>query len=155
MIHKSIHGVTGGVEVNINKCQIINFPKIKDARGNLTFIEENYHVPFEIKRVYYLYDVPSGVARGGHAHKETEQLIIALSGSFNVIIDDGFTKKSYFLNSPHYGIYIPTGIWRELENFSSNSIALSLVSSLYEERDYVRDYETFKKIAKENSWSSK
>lgn len=125
---------------------MIYFPKINDSRGNLSFIEEQNQIPFQIKRVYYLYDVPSGATRGGHAHKALEQIIIALSGSFDVILDDGRNKQAYFLNRPHYGLYIPPGVWRELENFSSNSIALSLVSAPYEESDYIRDYETFKKM---------
>jgi dTDP-4-dehydrorhamnose 3,5-epimerase-like enzyme len=135
----------------IDNCKIINFPKITDYRGNLSFIEENRQIPFEIKRIYYLYDVPSGATRGGHAHKELEQIVIALSGSFDVILDDGNVRRSFFLNRPHYGLYIPPGIWRELENFSSNSVALSLVSKVYDEADYVRDYETFKRMAK-NGW---
>lgn len=130
----------------IENCKIVYFPKITDFRGNLSFIEENKQIPFVIKRVYYLYDVPSGASRGGHAHKELEQIVIALSGSFDVILDDGFSRKTFFLNRPHYGLYIPPGIWRELENFSSNSVALSLVSQKYSEEDYIRDYETFKKM---------
>jgi len=130
-------------------CRIIDFPKIADARGNLSFIEGNSHVPFEIKRVFYLYDVPSGATRGGHAHKKSEQVIIALSGSFEVLLDDGYSKKSVFLNRPHYGLYIPTGIWRELDNFSSNSVALTLTSTLFDEKDYIRDYETFKKTVRD------
>lgn len=131
--------------LSIERCKLIYFPKINDSRGNLSFIEEQNQIPFQIKRVYYLYDVPSGATRGGHAHKALEQIIIALSGSFDVILDDGRNKQAYFLNRPHYGLYIPPGVWRELENFSSNSIALSLVSAPYEESDYIRDYETFKK----------
>ena len=134
--------------MNLSSCKIINFPKVTDARGNLSFIEENKHIPFEIKRVFYLYDVPSGATRGGHAHKISEQVIIALSGSFEVILDDGDSRKSFFLNRPHYGLYVPPGIWRELENFSSNSIALTLTSTLFDEKDYVRDYEAFKKMAR-------
>lgn len=134
--------------MDLTKCRIIDFPKITDARGNLSFIEENKHVPFEIKRVYYLYDVPSGATRGGHAHKVAEQVIIALSGSFEVILDDGNSRKPFFLNRPHYGLYIPSGMWRELENFSSNSVALTLTSTLYDKKDYIRDYEIFKKMAK-------
>lgn len=130
----------------LDKCRIVNFPKITDVRGNLSFIEENKQIPFEIKRIYYLYDVPSGATRGGHAHKQLEQIIIALSGSFDVILDDGINQKTFFLNRPHYGLYIPPGIWRELENFSSNSVALSLVSNLYDESDYIRNYDTFKRM---------
>ena len=129
--------------------RIINFPKIADSRGNLSFIEENKHIPFEMKRVFYLYDVPSGETRGGHAHKFTEQVIIALSGSFDVVLDDGESRKTFFLNRPHYGLYIPQYVWRELQNFSSNSIALVLTSTVYDEQDYIRDYEVFKKITRE------
>ncbi len=129
----------------MDKCRLIYFPKITDARGNLSFIEENSQIPFQIKRVYYLYDVPSGATRGGHAHKALQQIIIALSGSFDVVLDDGKNKQSFFLNRPHYGLYIPPGVWRELENFSSNSVALSLVSELYDESDYIRDYDVFKR----------
>ena len=134
--------------MKIVECRIINFPKIADFRGNLSFIEENKHVPFEIKRVYYLYDVPSGATRGGHAHKKTEQVMIAISGSFEVIIDDGQSRKSFFLNRPQYGLYIPPALWREMENFSSNSAALVLASTLYDEGDYIRDYETFKRMVR-------
>ncbi|XRO75842.1 sugar 3,4-ketoisomerase [Methanocaldococcus sp. 28A] len=137
----------------IDLCKIIKFPIITDYRGNLTFIEEYKHVPFEIKRVYYLYDVPTGATRGGHAHIELEQVIISLSGSFEVIIDDGYSKKSVFLNRPHYGLYIPPGIWRELVNFSSNSVTLVLASMPYDEKDYIRDYETFRKMAREGFWN--
>ena len=132
--------------MKIDECRIINFPKIAEARGNLTFIEENNQVPFPIKRVYYLYDVPSGATRGGHAHKTLSEVVIALSGSFDVMIDDGAEKKLFFLNRPHYGLFIPPGTWREIENFSSNSVALALTSDLYNEKDYVRDYEVFKKM---------
>lgn len=130
---------------NLNDCRIINFPKVNDYRGNLSFIEENKQIPFQIRRVYYLYDVPSGATRGGHAHRELHQMVIALSGSFDVMLDDGFSKTNFFLNRPHYGLYIPPKIWRELENFSSNSVALSLVSQVYDESDYMRDYDDFKR----------
>jgi len=135
----------------LNDCKIVNFPKVTDYRGNLSFIEENKQVPFKIRRVYYLYDVPSGASRGGHAHKALHQVIIALSGSFDVILDDGYRKRSFFLNRPHYGIYIPPKVWREIENFSSNSVALSLVSQVYDESDYVRDYDVFKELVN-NEW---
>jgi len=129
----------------------VNFPKVSDYRGNLSFIEESRQIPFAIKRVYYLYDVPSGASRGGHAHKELEQIVIALSGSFDVILDDGDSRRTFFLNRPHYGLYIPSGIWRELENFSSNSVALSLVSQVYDELDYLREYEEFKRWVTNNA----
>ena len=136
--------------LRLTDCRIINFPKITDARGNLSVIEENRNIPFDIKRVYYLYDVPSGATRGGHVHKKCQQIIIALSGSFTVILDDGANRTSFFLNRPHYGLYISPGIWRELENFSSNSIALSITSELFDENDYVRNYEDFKQAAQNN-----
>jgi oxalate decarboxylase/phosphoglucose isomerase-like protein (cupin superfamily) len=132
--------------VKIDQCQIINFPKNTEPRGNLSFIEGNNHISFPIKRIYYLYDVPSGATRGGHAHKTLNEVIIALSGSFDVILDDGVEKKRFFLNRPHYGLYVPSGMWRELENFSSNSVALALASDFYDEKDYIRDYEVFKKM---------
>jgi len=128
----------------LDDCKIVNFPKVTDYRGNLSFIEENRQIPFKIKRVYYLYDVPSGATRGGHAHKTLQQLVIALSGSFDIILDDGMQRRKFFLNRPHYGLYIPPKVWRELENFSSNSVALSLVSEVYDESDYIRNYDSFK-----------
>jgi dTDP-4-dehydrorhamnose 3,5-epimerase-like enzyme len=129
--------------MNIENCKIISLPKIGDPRGNLTFVEGLNHIPFEIKRVYYLYDVPSGESRGGHAHKELQQLIVAVSGSFDVCMDDGFTKKKITLNRPFEGLYICPGIWRELENFSSGSVCLVFASHEYNEADYIRDYENF------------
>ncbi len=123
---------------------IIDLPKITDHRGNLTFIEGNRHVPFTIRRTYYLYDVPAGASRGGHAHKTTEEFIIAASGSFTVVLDDGQKRRKYFLNRPHYGLYVPTLVWRELENFSSGSICLVVASEEYDESDYYREYEEFR-----------
>ena len=134
--------------MTIAKVKIINFPKISDSRGNLSFIEEKNHIPFEIKRVHYIYDVPSGATRGGHAHIKTESVIIALSGSFNVKIDNGFTKKTFLLDGSHYGLYLPPKVWKEIANFSANSIALVLTSTFYDESDYIRDYAVFKKMAK-------
>ncbi len=134
--------------MNLSKCKIIDLPKVTDARGNLTFIEESKHIPFAIKRVYYLYDVPGGESRGGHAHKQLQQFIIAASGSFDVIVDDGFKKKRFSLNRSYYGLYLPTMIWRELENFSSGSVCLVLASDLYNREDYIYDYEIFKKMAR-------
>jgi hypothetical protein len=137
-------------EPRITKCKIIYLPKIEDVRGNLTFIEDNTHVPFEIKRVYYLYDVPGGESRGGHAHKGLKQFIIAANGSFDVILDDGYNRERFHLNRSYYGLYIPSMIWRELDNFSSGSVCLSLASELYDEEDYIRDYENFREIAQQN-----
>ena len=132
--------------VPIDQAQIITFPKNTEPRGNLSFIEGNNHIPFAIKRIYYLYDVPSGATRGGHAHKSLNEVIIALSGSFDVMLDDGAKVKRFFLNRPHYGLHIPPGLWRELENFSSNSVALALASNIYSEDDYIRNYDVFKKM---------
>ena len=129
-------------------CKIIELPKIADIRGNLTFIEGNEQVPFDIKRVYYLYDVPGGEKRGGHAHKLLEQFIIAASGSFDVILDDGNQRKRFHLNRSYYGLYIPTKIWRELDNFSSGSVCVVLASEHFEEEDYIRDYSQYKKLVK-------
>jgi dTDP-4-dehydrorhamnose 3,5-epimerase-like enzyme len=125
--------------------RIINLPKITDRRGNLTFIEGNRHIPFLVRRVYYLYDVPAGAMRGGHAHKKLEQFVIAASGSFTVVIDDGRKRKKFFLNRPHYGLYIPRMVWRELEDFSSGSICVVLASEEYDESDYYRSYKRFLK----------
>lgn len=129
--------------MSIKDCQIIDLPKITDPRGNLSFIEGKKHVPFEIKRVYYLYDVPGGADRGGHSHKELEQLIIAISGSFDIIIDDGFEKKQFHMNRSYYGLYISPMIWREITNFSSGSVCIVLASTIYDESDYIRDYDEF------------
>jgi dTDP-4-dehydrorhamnose 3,5-epimerase-like enzyme len=125
--------------------RILNLPKITDQRGNLTFIEGNRHIPFAVKRVYYLYDVPAGAMRGGHAHKKLEQFVIAASGSFTVVIDDGRKRRKFFLNRPHYGLYIPRMVWRELEDFSSGSICVVLASEEYDESDYYRSYKAFLK----------
>ena len=110
--------------MTIDKVRIVDFPQVAEPRGNLSFIEGNNQIPFPIKRIYFLYDVPSGATRGGHSHRKLSELIIALSGSFDVILDDGVEKKKFFLNRPHYGLFIPPGLWREIENFSSNSVLL-------------------------------
>lgn len=127
----------------IDTCRIITLPKITDPRGNLTFIEGTEHIPFAIERIYYLYDVPGGAARGGHAHKELRQLIVAMAGSFDVILDDGRNKKRFHLNRSYYGLYICPMIWRELDNFSSGSVCLVLASNRYAESDYFRDYRSY------------
>lgn len=129
----------------INNCIVINLPKIHDPRGNLSFIEEEDHFPFKIKRAYWIYDVPGGETRGGHAFIEQHEMIIALSGSFDVVVDDGLERKVVSLNRSYYGLYIPPGIWREMENFSTNSLAMVLSSTGFTEEDYIRDYDEYKK----------
>lgn len=133
----------------MTKENIIQLPKFLDARGNLSFIEEENHIPFKIKRAYWIYDVPGGEKRGGHAYKENEELIVALSGSFDVILDDGKEKKTFSLNRSYYGLYVPKGTWREMQNFSTNSLALILSSTEYNENDYIRDYDEFKTYCNE------
>jgi dTDP-4-dehydrorhamnose 3,5-epimerase-like enzyme len=128
------------VNFSIDICQVLPLPRINDPRGNLTFIEAGTHVPFEIRRVYYLYDVPGGAERGGHAHKDLYQLIIAMSGSFDVLLDDGREKKRVHLNRSYNGLYVCPMIWRELDNFSSGSVCMVLASNHYDESDYYRDY---------------
>ena len=128
---------------SLNDCKIIELPKITDPRGNLTFIEGGSHIPFDIRRVYYLYDVPGGAERGGHGHKELHQLIVAMSGSFDIVLDDGREKRRFHLNRSYYGLYVCPMIWRELDNFSSGSVCMVLASNLYDESDYYRDYEQF------------
>jgi dTDP-4-dehydrorhamnose 3,5-epimerase-like enzyme len=125
------------------KVKIIDLPKIEDSRGNLSFIEGNKHIPFDIKRVYWIYDVPGGEFRGSHAYKTLHEFIIAISGSFDVVLDDGKEKKTYSLNRSYYGIYVPNLIWRSLENFSTNSLCLILSSDYYDANDYIRDYDLF------------
>lgn len=127
----------------LSDCILLDLPKINDPRGNLTFIESNNHIPFDIKRVYYLYDVPGGSERGGHAHKGLHQLIIAMSGSFDVVLDDGKEKKRIHLNRSYTGLYVCPMMWRELDNFSSGSVCMVLASNKYDEDDYYRDYQDF------------
>lgn len=129
--------------MSLNNCKIIELPKITDPRGNLTFVEGGQHVPFDIKRVYYLYDVPGGAERGGHAHKDLSQLIIAMSGSFDVVLDDGREKKRIHLNRSYFGLYVCPMIWRELDNFSSGSVCMVLASNHYDEADYYRSYDEY------------
>ncbi len=129
--------------MSISDCKLIDLPKIHDPRGNLTFIEAGRHVPFEIKRVYYLYDVPGGATRAGHAHKQLHQLIIAMSGSFDITLDDGYEKQTYHLNRSYFGLYICPMMWRDIDNFSSGSVCMALASEHYDEADYYREYETF------------
>lgn len=129
--------------VTIHQCSIINLPKVTDPRGNLTFIEGGRHLPFELKRIFYLYDVPGGAWRAGHALKKCHQFLIAVTGSFDVILDDGVERQRYHLNRSYYGLYIPPNIWREIDNFSSGSVSLVLASDYYAEEDYYRDYKEF------------
>lgn len=127
----------------LDRCKMMDLPKISDPRGNLTFVEGGNHVPFDIKRVYYLYDVPGGSERGGHAHKGLHQLIIAMSGSFDVLLDDGVDKRRVHLSRSYNGLYVCPMIWRELDNFSSGSVCMVLASNVYDESDYYRDYNEY------------
>ena len=132
--------------MKIIDCKIIDLPKIEDPRGNLTFIEGNIHIPFDFKRVYWIYDVPGGEFRGSHAFKKNNEFIIALSGSFDVTLDNGETKKNFSLNRSYYGLYVPNMIWRSIENFSTNALCMILASENYSKDDYIRDYNEFKKL---------
>lgn len=134
--------------MSIDDCRIIELPKYLDVRGNLSFAEELKHMPFAIRRVYWLYDVPGGVARGGHAEKNNEELIIALSGSFEIVVDDGFDSKTFVLNRSYYGLYIPKGLWREIKEFSTNALALEFGSIPYSVNDYIRDYGVYKEYVR-------
>ncbi len=126
-----------------NQLQIIHFPKIPDERGNLSFLESGNHIPFEVARTYWIYDVPGGELRGSHAFKETQEVIIALSGSYDVILHDGKNEYKYQLNRSYYGLYVPAMTWRTLENFSTNSLALVIASTAFEAQDYIRDFNEF------------
>lgn len=125
---------------------IIELPRFLDERGNLSFVEQNNHIPFEIKRTYWIYDVPGGEERGGHAFRQNEEFIVALSGAFDVVVDDGRQKKIFSLNRSYYGLYVPNGLWREMKNFSTNSFALEFGSTHYDKADYIRSYEEFLKL---------
>jgi dTDP-4-dehydrorhamnose 3,5-epimerase-like enzyme len=129
--------------MNYTSPQIIQLPKFLDSRGNLSFVEQENHIPFIIRRTYWLYDVPGGECRGGHAYRENQEFIVALSGSFDVVLDDGQEKKVFTLNRSYYGLYVPKGLWREIENFSTNALALVLSSTDYNASDYIRDYDEF------------
>lgn len=131
--------------LSIDDVRIIELPKFLDVRGNLSFIEQNNHIPFEIMRTYWIYDVPGGEARGGHAFRKNKEFIVALSGSFDVIVDDGVNKQTFTLNRSYYGLYVPAGLWREITNFSTNSLALEFGSEHYDRNDYIRDYDDFLK----------
>ena len=127
----------------VNDCKIIQLSKIHNRAGNITIIENNLDIPFEVKRIYYLYDIPSNETRGGHAHKELYQLVIGASGSFNIDLNDGVNDKSIFLNKPDFGLLVVPGIWRDLSDFSSGSVCLVFASEIYSENDYIRDYDEF------------
>lgn len=131
-------------DYSLDVCRIVDLPKISDPRGSLSFVEGGNHVPFEIRRIYYLYDVPGGAERGGHAHKELYQLIIAVSGSFDIVLDDGRRKQRHHLSRSYQGLFVCPMIWREMDNFSSGAVCLVLASNLYDEADYFRDYTEFK-----------
>lgn len=130
--------------MTINDVKLIELPKFADPRGNLSFVEQNNHIPFEIKRTYWIYDVPGGECRGGHAYRETTEFIIAISGGFDITVDDGNETITFSLNRSYYGLYIPKGLWREMENFSTNSFALEFADTKFNSEDYIRDYEQFK-----------
>ena len=129
--------------MSIKNCRIIDLPKISDPRGNLTFIESGNHIDFDIKRVFYLYDVPGGAERAGHALKTCQQFLVAMSGSFDVVLDDGHEKEKFHLNRSYYGLYVPPMVWRVIDNFSSGSVCMALVSTFYDASDYYRDYDEF------------
>jgi hypothetical protein len=129
--------------MNVDECRLIELPKISDPRGNLTFVEAGRHVPFDIKRVYYLYDVPGGATRAAHGHRALHQLMIAMSGSFDVTLDDGFNKRTFHLNRSYVGLEIKPMIWRDLDNFSSGSVCMVLASAYFDEGDYFREYDKF------------
>lgn len=137
--------------ITVDEAKIIELPKILDARGNLSFAEQNNQIPFEIKRIYWIYDVPGGEKRGGHAYRENEEFIVALSGAFDVIVDDGKRKKTFILNRSYYGLYVPKGLWREIDNFSTNSFALEFASTHYDKADYIYDYDQFKKLKRDEA----
>ena len=136
---------------SIERCEMVDLPKISDPRGNLTFVEANNHVPFDIERAYYLYDIPGGAVRGGHAHKELRELIIAMSGSFDVVLDEGYGRERIHLNRSYSGLFVGPMVWRELDNFSSGSVCLVLASTPYDESDYYRDYGEFQRALRQDA----
>ena len=133
----------------MKEVQIIHLPKIEDPRGNLTFIEQEKHIPFPIKRVYWIYDVPGGQTRGGHAFKEQKEVVVALSGSFDVVVNNGTVEQRFHMNRSYFGLYIPQGLWRHMDNFSTNSVAFVLSSTPYHETDYIRDFSDFIKLKRD------
>jgi len=136
--------------MKIQECRLIELPRVTDPRGNLTYIEGGNQIPFEIKRIYYLYDVPGGASRAGHAHKTLHQVLIAMSGSFDVTVNDGTSQEKWHLNRPYLGLYIPAMVWRDIDNFSSGAVCLSLASTSYSEADYYRDYNSYLRVIRES-----
>lgn len=134
------------INMTIDDVKLVELPRFNDPRGNLSFAEQNNHIPFAIQRTYWVYDVPGGENRGGHAYKSTSEFIIAISGSFDVIVDDGKQSKTFTLNRSYYGLYIPKGLWRQMENFSTNSLALEFADTKYDRNDYIEDYEKYSKM---------
>lgn len=139
------------IVMNVKDVKLVELPRFLDARGNLSFVEQLNHIPFIIKRTYWIYDVPGGENRGGHAFIHNEEFIVALSGAFDVIVDDGENKQKFTLNRSYYGLYVPAGLWREMENFSTNSVALEFGSILYDEKDYIHDYTEYLRMRKDGS----
>jgi len=139
----------------LNDCRLIELPKISDPRGNLTFVEGGNHIPFDIKRVYYLYDVPGGSDRGAHAHKNLHQFVVAMSGSFDIVLDDGERQRRFHLNRSYYGLYICPMMWRKLDNFSSGGVCMVLASAPYSEDDYIRDHDEFLARVRQNGLAAK
>ena len=135
--------------MTVEDVRIVELPRFLDARGKLSFAEQNNHIPFEIKRTYWIYDVPGGEARGGHAFRMNQEFIVALSGAFDVVVDDGNKKKTFTLNRSYYGLYVPAGLWREMDNFSTNSLALEFGSEHYTKEDYIREYDEFLELKKD------
>ncbi|CAE6849112.1 TDP-4-oxo-6-deoxy-alpha-D-glucose-3, 4-oxoisomerase [Paraburkholderia aspalathi] len=146
-----MHNYQNSSMASVTECQILEFPRIHDPRGTLTPIENNRQIPFDIKRVYYLYDIPGGASRAGHSHKQLQQVLIAISGSFDVHVDDGSERLVFHLNRPHQGLYVPRMIWREIDNFSSNAVCVALASMFYDEADYYRKYDDFFRAVKEGA----
>lgn len=142
-MHQSVKVMNMNKLLGIDNCNILELPRIGDPRGNLTFVEGGKHIPFDIRRVYYLYDVPGGAERGGHAHKALHQLIIAMSGSFDIHLDDGYVKKTIHMNRSYNGLYVCPMMWREIDNFSSGAVCMVLASDYYDEQDYYRNYDIF------------
>ena len=132
--------------MTVEDVKIVELPRFLDARGNLSFVEQSNHIPFEIMRTYWIYDVPGGENRGGHAYKKNQEFIIALSGALDIVVDDGQNKKLFTLNRSYYGLYVPAGLWRTMENVSTNAFALEFGSEHYNKEDYIRDYEQFKTL---------